>query len=216
MPQWPTYNNASDALSGVAASLQVLGDDCEDTRGQSHVEETMSLWTTTLELLEVLVKVLEGLVLVVLAGNVCAELAEVLKLLLNLLGGGLHVRLDAPQILLMVHLGAGISDDSDILREELVTVLESYISYSVCCCAGGVGRDSWKVCSPIQRARGTMRIHQSAITRRRGGGVGKMPTVFFLAKSPEAPRTTMTVFSLSSTFLLQRPGSASWAPKKNW
>lgn len=132
MPQCPTYNNASDALGGVAASLQVLGDDCEDTRGQSHVEETMSLRATTLELLEVLVKVLEGLVLIVLAGNVCAELAEVLKLLLDLLGGGLHVRLDAPQILLMVHLGAGISDDSDILGEELVTVLESCISYSDC------------------------------------------------------------------------------------
>jgi hypothetical protein len=66
----------------------------------------------------------EGLVLVVLAGNVCAVTAELLQLLLELLRGCLDVGLDAPEVLLVVHLRPRISDDANVLGKEVVAVLE--------------------------------------------------------------------------------------------
>lgn len=106
----------------------MLRDDGEDAGRESHIEDTVSLGTAGLELLEVLVEVLEGLILVILTRDVCAKLAEILELLLNLLGRGLHVRLDASEVFFMVHLRTGISDNSDIFGEKLVAVLETVVS----------------------------------------------------------------------------------------
>lgn len=86
-----TYDNAGNAVLGVTAFLQVLRDNGEDGWRQGHVEETMRLLATLLELLKVLLEVLKGLILVILSGNVGADLGELVKLLLNLLGGGLDV-----------------------------------------------------------------------------------------------------------------------------
>lgn len=36
--------------------------------------------------------------------------------------------------------------------------------------------------------------------------MGELPTVFFFARSPEAPRTTMVVFCLSSMHLREKCG----------
>jgi hypothetical protein len=121
-----THNDTSNTVLGIADLLEVLGDNGEDARRQSHVEETMGLGSTFLELFQMLVQDNEGIILIVLAGDVGATGAELLELLLRLLGGGLHVRLDTSEVLIVVHLGASISDDLDILREELVSVLESH------------------------------------------------------------------------------------------
>lgn len=86
-----TYNDTSDTVLGVADLLEVLRDDGEDTRGQRHVEKTVVLGTTLLNLLEVLLKALEGLVLVVLTRDVGAEPSKVFELLLDLLCRGLYV-----------------------------------------------------------------------------------------------------------------------------
>jgi hypothetical protein len=115
-------NDTSNAVLGIADLLEVLRDNGEDTGRQSHVKETMGLGSTLLELLQMLVQDNEGLVLIVLTGDVGATVAELVKLLLRLLGGGLHVRLDTSEVLIVVHLGASISDDLDILREELVSI----------------------------------------------------------------------------------------------
>jgi hypothetical protein len=109
-----TYNDAGNALCGVAAALQMLGDDGEDTGRQRHVEKAMSLRATVLKLLKMLGELIERLILVVLPRDVGAELAEFIKLLLNLLGGCLHVGANATQVLLVVHLRPGVTDDSDI------------------------------------------------------------------------------------------------------
>lgn len=85
----------------------------------------MGLRAILLKLLEVLLKHLERLILVVLSRNVGAKFAKLLKLLLRLLCRGLHVGLDALQVVVTLHLGAGISDDLGILGEKLVSVLEN-------------------------------------------------------------------------------------------
>jgi hypothetical protein len=79
----------------------------------------------------------------------------------------------------VVHLGSSISDDLDVFGEELVTVLLRR------------QRDAFRVRGGISGAddRGSHTNPKSA---------GK---VFFFARSPEAPRTTMTVFSFSSIVL---------------
>jgi hypothetical protein len=119
------YNNARDAVLGVVVALQVLRDCDEDTGGERHVEDAVVLLAALLELLEVLLKLDERLVLVVLAGNVRAVADKLLELLLQLLCGGLDVRLDALEVLLVVHLCARISDDANILGKEVVAVLEN-------------------------------------------------------------------------------------------
>jgi hypothetical protein len=118
-----TYNDAGNTLGRVAAALEVLGHDGEDAGRKRHVEETVGLRAALLEILKVLCKLVERLILVVLTGNVGAELAELVELLLNLLGGGLHVGANAAKILLVVHLRPGVADDSDIFGKELVSVL---------------------------------------------------------------------------------------------
>jgi hypothetical protein len=71
----------------------------------------------------VLLELDEGVVLVILPRNVCAEAAELFKLLLDLLCGCFDVRLDALEVLLVVHLCPRISDDANVLGEEVVAVL---------------------------------------------------------------------------------------------
>lgn len=190
-----TYDDAGNAPGGVAAPLQMLRDDGEDT-GEGHVEEAVGLFPPLLELLEVPVEVLEGVIAVILAGNVCAERAELVELLLDVLGGGLDVRPDPLQELFVIHLGAGISDDPDVLGQELVAVLLGLGSVTASSDVAA-GR---KVGPTRPNSAGNCTISQHGMLC---GGQYCMgyPTVFFLARSPEAPRTTMTVLSLSSMAL---------------
>jgi hypothetical protein len=76
-----------------------------------------------LDLLDMLVELLEGWILVILSRDICADLAELLQLLLHFLGWGLDVALDPLEVLRSVHLGSGISDNLDVLWQELVTEL---------------------------------------------------------------------------------------------
>jgi hypothetical protein len=62
-----TYNNARDAVLGIAVALQVLRNGDENTGRESHVEYPVVLLATLLKLLHVLLELDEGLVLVVLA-----------------------------------------------------------------------------------------------------------------------------------------------------
>jgi hypothetical protein len=118
-----THNDASNAVLGVAVALQVLRDGDEDARRKRHVEDPVRLLATLLELLDVFPQVDEGVVLVVLARDIGAVTAEFLQLLFHILCGCLDVGLDALEVLLVVHLRPGVSDNLDILREEVVAVL---------------------------------------------------------------------------------------------
>jgi hypothetical protein len=71
----------------------------------------------------VLLQLNEGLILVVLARDVRAEAAELFQLLLKLLCWCLDVGLDALEVLVVVHLRPRISDDANVLGEEVVAVL---------------------------------------------------------------------------------------------
>jgi hypothetical protein len=123
-PSWSaTYNDPRNAVLGVAVALQVLGDWDEDAGWERHVEYPVRLLAALLQLAQVLFELDKGLVLVVLAGDICAEAAELLQLLLNLLCGCLDVRLDALEVFLVVHLRPCIADDANILGEEVVAVL---------------------------------------------------------------------------------------------
>ena len=125
------HNDTCNAVLGVADLLEVLRNNGEDTGRQRHVEEAVVLRATLLNLLEVLLEALEGLILVVLTRNVGAEPGELLELLLDLLCGGLYVRLDASNVFFVVHLGAGISDNLDILGEELVSILNRLLADTI-------------------------------------------------------------------------------------
>jgi hypothetical protein len=120
-----TYNDSRNAVLWVAVALQVLRDWDEDARWERHVEYAVRLLATLLELLEMLLQLLEGLVLVVLAGNVCAEAAELVQLLLNLFCWYLDVGLDALEVLVVFHLRPCISNDAEVLGEEVVAVLDA-------------------------------------------------------------------------------------------
>lgn len=126
-----TYNNSGNALLRVADLLQVLRDDGEDAGGKSHVKQTVRLGPVFLDLLQVLLELLERLILIILTGDVGAEFGELLQLVLGLLGRGLHVGFDSAQVLFAVHLGTGISDDSDIFGEELVSILHQKSAWLV-------------------------------------------------------------------------------------
>lgn len=119
-----TYYNPADALRGVAAPLQVLGDRREHTGGKRHIEEAVGLGPPLLERLDVAGQAEEGLVLVILARDVGAEAAEVVELLLKFLSGNFYIGADPPEVLLVVHVRSRISDDLDVFGEELVAVLE--------------------------------------------------------------------------------------------
>jgi hypothetical protein len=69
----------------------VLRNNSEDTGRERHVEKTVVLGAALLNLLEVLLETLEGLVLVVLARYVGAKPGEVFELLLDLLCRSLYV-----------------------------------------------------------------------------------------------------------------------------
>ena len=101
----------------------MLRNNCEDGGGESHVKEAVVLGTTLLKLLQVLLELVEGLILVVLTGNVSAKAGKIGKLLLDLLGRSLDVRLYAAQELFVVHLGAGIPDDFDIIGQKAISEL---------------------------------------------------------------------------------------------
>jgi hypothetical protein len=102
----------------------VLGDCSEDTWWERHVEYPVGLAAAVLEFLQMLLQLNERLVLVVLARDVCAVAAKLVQLLLKLLRGCLDVGLDAPEVLLVVHLRPRISDDTNVLGEEVVAMLE--------------------------------------------------------------------------------------------
>lgn len=119
-----TYDNTGQTVLGVAVALQLIGDGNEDTGGQSHVEDAVLLLLALFDLVEMLVEVDERIILVVLTGDVGAHLAEVLEELLDFFCGHLDVRLDTLKVFFVVHLCPGISDNLDILGEELVAVLK--------------------------------------------------------------------------------------------
>lgn len=161
------------------------------------------------EVLEVPVEDLERLVLVVLAGDIGAVLAETVQQFFGFLGGDLDIRPHTLEEFLAVHLCPGISNDPDVLREKLVAELYRVVNT----CELGLGRGVIEVkrlrkhslCHlQDQTGRGTIEIEESAkellpeLFRKEGGG---KQTVFFFARSPEAPRTTMAVLSLSSVTL---------------
>lgn len=77
-----------------------------------------------------LVQLREGLVPVILPRDVCAEAGKVLQLLLDVLGGGLDVRLDPTQVFLVVHFCSGIADDLDVVGQEAIAVLREWISWA--------------------------------------------------------------------------------------
>lgn len=86
-----TYDNTSNAVLGVAVALELVGNGGENARGEGHVVDSVLLLLALLNLLEVLVEVDERVILVVLTGDVGAELAEAVQLLFDFLGGGLDV-----------------------------------------------------------------------------------------------------------------------------
>ena len=69
----------------------MLRDRNEDAGWQSHVEDSIALFSAIFDLFDVLVKHLEGLVLIILASNICADLAEFVQLLFHLFCWGLDV-----------------------------------------------------------------------------------------------------------------------------
>lgn len=101
----------------------MLRDDSEDARGQSHVEEPVRLFPALLDTFKVLVELQERIVPVILARDVGTERAEILQLLLDILGGCLDVGSDSPDVFVVVHLSPSISDNLDILGQELIPIL---------------------------------------------------------------------------------------------
>lgn len=75
-----THNNTGKTALGVAVALKLFRHRNENTGGQSHVEDTVRLLSlaTFLNLFKVLVEVDEGVVLVILTGDVGAECAELI------------------------------------------------------------------------------------------------------------------------------------------
>lgn len=102
----------------------MLRDNGKNTGRQSHVEKPMGLFSSLLEVFQMLVEMLEGLVSVILSRYIGAERAELLQLLLNILGRRLDIRLDPAQVLIMIHLGTSIADNLDVLGKELIPVLQ--------------------------------------------------------------------------------------------
>lgn len=69
----------------------MLRDGNEDARRQCHVEDSVTLLSILLKVIEMLVKLLEWFILIVLSGDVCASFAESFQLFLDILGGCLDV-----------------------------------------------------------------------------------------------------------------------------
>lgn len=117
------YNNASDAVLGVAVALQVLRDGNKDAGWERHVKYSVGLLPALLKLLNVFPKVDKRIVLVVLARDVGAETTKLGQLLLHILCGRLDVGFDATKVLLVIHLRSSIADDFDIFGKEVVAML---------------------------------------------------------------------------------------------
>ena len=122
-----TYDDTSEAIPRVAVALQLLRHSNENTGGKSHVEDSVLLLLTLLDLIEVGVEVDKGLILVILARNVGAVFAEVVEQFFNLLCRNLDVGSHTLQVVFVVHLCPGISDNLDVLGEEFVAVLSSSV-----------------------------------------------------------------------------------------
>lgn len=118
-----THNNTCNTVLWVAVLLELLRHNGEDTWWKSHIEDSVLLLSALLQLLQVLAKSVEGLVLVILAVDVGANLQELLQLALDLLRWSLNGGLNSLEELLMVHLRSRISDDLDVLWEKLVAEL---------------------------------------------------------------------------------------------
>lgn len=87
--EWLFDDDTVAALFRVDVLLQSLGDDGEDGRRESHVEDSVGLVARTalLQLFNVLEQRLVSRVLVVWSGDVRRNLLELLYILLKLLGG---------------------------------------------------------------------------------------------------------------------------------
>lgn len=190
----------------------MLGHNGEDAGRQRHVEQAVCLLESLLQLLDVAVEPEEGLILVVLARNVGAEAAELVKLLLGLFGRRLDVRADSPNVFIVIHLGSGIADDPDVFWQELVAVLHFRVLLVAACAPpeAGCGRRNVACCfcrislTRPKRAGYCQTGQPGACAVPRGAavsGTGERPTVFFFARSPEAPSTTIVVSDFSSIML---------------
>jgi hypothetical protein len=102
-------------------------------------------------------------------------------LLFNLLGRCLDVRLDSLEVIVVFHLGAGISDDFDAGGQEAIAEESKKSRECLLLCLL-----LSPVVSLVSRSWSDVRDRMAGMRR---------------TKSPLAPRTTMTVFSLSSTEL---------------
>jgi len=118
-----TDNDSSNTAFGITVLLQVMGDGDENARRQGHVEDPILLLLSLLQLLQMFIQLNERAILVVLPRNVCAEAAEGFQLLFNLFCGDLNVGPDPPDVICMVHLCSGISDDLNVLGKEFVSIL---------------------------------------------------------------------------------------------
>jgi len=86
-----TYDDSRNAFLRVAVPFEMLRYGYEHTRRKSHIEDSVSFFTTALDLQNVLIELLERRILVVLSGNVCASPAESIELFFNILCGGLDI-----------------------------------------------------------------------------------------------------------------------------
>lgn len=118
-------DDAVDTVLCIAVALQVLRDRDEDRGRQSHVEDAVTLLSAFLNLVDVLVQLLEWLILIVLTSDVGADLAELVKLLLDLFCRSLDELTNASNVLGVVHLSSSIADDLDIFGKEFVAVLST-------------------------------------------------------------------------------------------
>jgi hypothetical protein len=92
----------------------------------------------------------------------------------------------------MVHLCSRISNDLDIFRQELVAVL-----------SGGASVGNVTVCLKVTyEAEQSWELESQQLVKAQRVPNAKLLTVFFFARSPEAPRTTITVLSFNSMFLV--------------
>ena len=123
-----THNNTGNTVLWIAVLLELLGHNRKNTWWKCHVEHAILLLSALLQLLQMLTKSVERLVLVILAVDVGANLQELLQLTLDLLRWCLNGGLNSLEEFFMVHLGSRISDNLDVLWEELVAELLWLIS----------------------------------------------------------------------------------------
>lgn len=90
----------------------------------------MCLFPALLDILYVFPEVHKRLILIVLAGNIRAEAAEFIQLVLHFFGGSLDVGPDALEVLFVVHFCPSIANNLDILGEETIPVLFGRINMS--------------------------------------------------------------------------------------